>query len=462
MDAAITLAKNIVNVKYDDIPDKVLEITKKQILDILSCIIGGSTMPACKEMLELIRDWGGKEESTIFVHGYKVPVHICALINSTMGDALDYDDTHDTSGVHSGTTVIPACFAISERKGRVSGKEFLTSVSVGIDLVHRMGLSTKCNTYKTFGPWNGWEITPLYGFFGAAASAGKILGLDEEKMINAFGIAYAQASGNAQCVLDGALTKRVQPGFATSGGLLSALMAEKGITGAKNSFEGLGGLYNVYHRGAYDPNPLTAELGKKFEGINVCFKPYPCCRATHTSIDATLKLMQKYLVKPAEIAKVTVFTGSSNEVCIEPLESKRNPRTIVDAMFSIPWAVSVALVRGKVLINDFRTEALKDRSILQMTQKVTPKIDTNLSIGLVDPSIVEVKTRDGRFFSERVDFSYGSPQNPISWEFITTKLEDCAYYSAKPISKNNLEKVVEMVKNMEMVDNVCSIIRLLS
>jgi 2-methylcitrate dehydratase PrpD len=239
-------------------------------------------------------------------------------------------------------------------------------------------------------------------------------------------------------------------------------MAEKGITGAKNSLEGEGGLYNVYHRGAYAPNALRADLGKKFEGIGVCFKPYPCCRANHAAIDATLELMRNYALKPEEVAEVTVFTGIAGEVCCMPLEVKRNPRTTVDAQFSIPWTVATAIIRGKVLMRDFTAEAIRDHTVLQMAQRVTPKLDDNLSIGVVDPVIVEIKTNDGRVLSKRVDFPYGSPQNPVSWESIADKLSDCASYSAKPISKDNLGKVVEMVKRLEEIDNVGSLIRLLA
>lgn len=466
MDAAISLARNVINTRYEDIPADALEVSKKQTLDIIACIIGGSTAAGCKEVVELVKEWGGKEESTIIAYGGKVPSPHAAQANATMGDALDFDDTSDTGGVHSATTIIPGCFAIAEQKRRVSGKKFLTAVTLAVDMVERMGLATntKPGTYEmSLGSWNGWEVTPFYGVFSTAAATGKILGLDEEKMVNALGIAYAQASGNLQGDRDGALTKRLQPGFAARGGVVSALMAERGLTGAKSSLQGSSGLYNICHRGLYNPTALTKDLGKRFEGVNVCFKPYPCCRANHAPIDATLALVKEYHIKPEDVAEVTVIVGPSLEVGLEPMERKRTPKTVVDAQFSIYWTVATAIVYGKVLIKDFTAEAIKNEKVLQIAQKVNGKLDKSFSEErIVGPAIVEIRTNDGRVLSKRVDFPRWGPKNPVDWESLADKLNDCALYAVKPIPKGNLEKLVEMVRRLEELDDVSAIIRLVS
>jgi 2-methylcitrate dehydratase PrpD len=462
MDAAISLAKNVVTIRYEDIPSDVIEIHKKQTLDILATAIGGSAAAGCKDLAELIREWGGKEESTVIGYGDRVPAPHAAQLNATMGDALDYDDTSDTGGVHSATTVIPACFAAAERHGSVSGKEFLAAVAVAVDLVQRMGLATKINPDVGIPPWNGWEITPLYGFFGATAAAGKIFNLGHERMINAFGIAYSQASGNAQCVDEGKLTKRIQPGFAARGGVVAAILAEKGITAANNSFEGRNGLFPVYHQGVYDREALTSELGKRFEGAIVAFKPWPCCRGNHTAIDAALSLRREHSLGPGDISQVTVTSGRvTREAVSRPLEVKRRPRNVVDAQFSIPWTVAAALVYGKVQIKHFTLEALNDPNILKIAEKVAFVFDDSLSINVVEPAIVEIKVIDGRILTKRVDFPYGNPNNPMSWESITEKLRDCALYAIRPIPEDTLGKVVQLVRGMEGLKDVGSVMRLL-
>jgi len=134
MDAAYLFAKNLISVNYEDIPEDVVEATKKQILDNLGVAVGGSSKLGVKELLELIIDWGGKEESTILCYGNKVPAPNAAQVNATMSHALDYDDTGN-GPVHSSAVIVPTCLAVAERKGKLSGREFITAVSLGVDMI---------------------------------------------------------------------------------------------------------------------------------------------------------------------------------------------------------------------------------------------------------------------------------------------------------------------------------------
>ena len=180
-DVAITLARNVANVQYENLPTEVVEITKKHILDELGAIVGGSAALGCRELVEQIKEWGGKEESTILVWGGRVPAHHAAQVNSTMSHALEYDDTHPISADHAGAAVIPAGFAIAERKGKIRGKELITAIALGIDLSYRLALAPK---YRTKYCHDGWWPSQLHGYFGAAATVGKILGFDEKKTLS--------------------------------------------------------------------------------------------------------------------------------------------------------------------------------------------------------------------------------------------------------------------------------------
>ena len=281
MDATYLFATNLARVKYEDLPQDVVECTKKQVLDAVGVALAGYAKPGLNELLDIVTGWGGSKESTLFYCKHKVPAPNAAQMNASMAHALDYDDVHDAATIHPGVVIIPACMAVAEKKGDVTGRAFITAVALGVDMMCRLGLATKPETSRAKA---GWLLTPLYGFLGAAGAAGRILGLDENGIVNAIGIAYHQCGGNLQTVLDGGLSKRMGPGFAAKGGITAALMAEKGITGAKNCLEGKFGIYQLYHRGGYDPKILTANLGKYFEGINVSTKPYPCCRGVHGSI----------------------------------------------------------------------------------------------------------------------------------------------------------------------------------
>jgi 2-methylcitrate dehydratase PrpD len=455
MDAAFTLARNTVNVTYNDLPPVAVDMTKKDILDVLGTAVAGSAAPAAEEIAGLIKEWGGKQESTVIGFDCIVPSPSAAFINATMGHALDYDDTHDRAGLHAAVTVVPAAFAVAQRRGGVSGKEFITAVALGIDIVCRMGLASELTLKES-----GWVYTPIYGFFGATAAAGKILGLDEAKMVNAFGIAYSQTAGNFQAIDDAVLTKRIQPGFASRAGVLSALLAERGITGAQNSIEGDYGIYNVYHRGHYDPQALTSELGKVFEVANISFKPYPTCRGDHASIDATLALVREHDIKPEDVEEITVSSGEMTQLQSHPLERKRRPQRIPDAQYNIPYTVATAVVKRKVSISDFTLEAIQDPEVLKMADKVSPRLVPELSRHAMEPAIVEIKTRGGAY-SKRVDYPKGSPQNPMAMDELAGKFRDCAAHGKRRMPLQQVERVIQLVSTLDEVDGVEQIIRLL-
>ncbi len=359
MDAAYLIAKYLVNTRFEDIPGTAVEAAKKEILDQLGVALGGSSKPGVKELLELNKEWGGKAESTVFCFGDRLPAPQAAQVNATMGHALDYDDTGD-GPVHPSVVIVPTAFASAERRGKVHGKELITSVVMGVDLMCRLGAAFRLGLKgPTIGghPGNGWHLTPVYGYFGAAGVAGRISGLDEDKMLNALGIAYHQSAGNGQCVVDGALTKRMGPGFAARGGIVAAAMASKGITGAHNIFEGELSLATVYHQGNYEIKALTQDLGRQFTGVNVEMKPYPCCKGTHGFVDLALALHEKNKIEPENVNEVLITCPGMANLSL-PLEVKSHPRNPVDSQFSIPWAVAVVIARGRAGISDFNEEAI--------------------------------------------------------------------------------------------------------
>ncbi|MGD0626411.1 MAG: MmgE/PrpD family protein [Thermodesulfobacteriota bacterium] len=281
-DKIYPITRNIVNATYEKLPSDVVEVTKKLIMDSLAVSMCGSAEAGVNELLDIFKNWGGKKESTVWVYGGKLPYISAAQINATMVHASDYDDTHDPSPIHTGVVSVPTAFAVAEMLGGIDGKKVITAVALAVDFAIRMCMACKISIFDS-----GWHYTTLHGNFNAAAVTGKLLGLDEESLVSAFGLAYHQAGGNGQCVDDGTLGKRIGPGFAVRDGIMAVMMAQKGITGAKNLLEGRYGLFNLYHRGEYNPEVLTANLGERYEVMDLSFKPYPCCRNDHLSIDAT-------------------------------------------------------------------------------------------------------------------------------------------------------------------------------
>ncbi|MFC1967617.1 MmgE/PrpD family protein [Chloroflexota bacterium] len=462
-DAAFDLAQNVIKTRFEDLPPEAIEATKNDILDTLGVGIAGTTAAAAKEVLELGREWGGKPESTIVSFGDKMPSYMAAFINGTMAHGLDFDDNHDKATLHVGPAVVSAAMAIAERVGNIDGKTFSTAVALGADLIIRMGLATKRPLHE-----GGFMFTPLYGYFGAAAASGKILGLDQGQMVNAFGIAYAQAAGNMQVNVDNehALTKRLSVGFASKGGVMSALLAQKGLTGAQHSMEGRFGLFNLYQRGEYDRSILLKDLGKVFEIASISFKPYSCCRQIHAFADAARQLKRDYEINPDNIQSITVYINeTAGKALCEPLDLRRAPQEEVFAQFSLPYNVGVALARGKVVINDFTIEAMKDPDVLAITRKITPKVDPALSNrkNLSPETAVEILMKDGTVLKSKSTVTpKGHPDNPMSWAELGEKFMDCVSHSAEPLSKGNVEKAIDLCAHLENVSDVSQIVRLLS
>jgi 2-methylcitrate dehydratase PrpD len=342
--------------------------------------------------------------------------------------------------------------------GGVSGKDLITAIALGGDFMARLGLASRPGKTALS---SGWHPTTLLGHFAAAAIAGKIMKLDEEKMTHALGLAYHQAGGAGSGVADGTLAKRMGPGFAAKAGITAALMAERGITGERDPLEGKTGLFNTYMGGDYDPAILTENLGKRFEGTNITNKPYPCCGLTHACVDAVLVLKSRYNIKIENIKDITAYGGHSVYDLSQPPEVKRKPRTIIDAQFSVPWVVATALVKGKVTLEDFTDAAIKNREILEVAKRVSGKLMPEMDRHGVGPGGVIIKMKNGAEYKEEVAHCLGSVERPMTFKDITKKFRECAVGSVKPLAKETIDKVIEMVGRLEKLDDATEIIKLL-
>jgi len=451
-DLAYDLAGNAAKVKYDDLPKDVVEVTKKFILDILATMIAGSSAPGCKSVVDLIRDWGGKEESTILIYGGKVVSENAALVNSMMAHARDFDDTHDEAVLHANVSVLPAALAMAERKGGVTGKDLIAAVATGVDLICRLGLGIIGQP--------SWHFSSTTGYFAATIATGKILGLDEDRLLHAMGIAYSQCAGNVQCIIDGGLTKRMQPAFAARASVLSSILAQKGITATKNIFEGQYGFFPLYHGGKYDRKKITKNLGTEFEGKNLSVKLYPCCRYAHGCIDATLNIIQENDIRPDDVVEVVAqITQAAYDLVGKPFEIRVSPQ--VDAQFSLPYTISVAIARRNVFIDDFFEEKIRgDTQVLQLVKKVRVVVDQEPIAKGLTPCVVDIRTKDGKVYSERVEILRGDPRKPVSIEEVAQKFRRCAAFSAKPIPKENIEEIIRIVSNLETIPDVGELVRI--
>jgi 2-methylcitrate dehydratase PrpD len=454
VDATQLFANAFRNTGFENLPAAAVKITKDQVLDFFAVALGGSGESGVGEMRDLVLEWGGAPQSTIVLFGDKVPAPNAGQVNATMAHALDFDDVHEDAIMHPGVVTIPAALAMSEYVGGVSGREFITAVAVGTDFICRLGLATRPG--ESIHQY-GWHLTTLFGYMTAAAVAGRLLGMDETGISDAIGIGYHQSSGNGQCVRDGALTKRMGPGMAVRGGIASALMAKRGITGARNCLEGAAGMYKVYHGGSYSREKLVDGLGTRFEGVNVSIKPYPCCRGVHPSIDAALTLARDYDIRPDDVQSIVIYCGEATYGLLgTPLEVKARPRNFVDAQFSLAWGVATAIARRRASLQDFTPEAISSPDILAVSAKISVRNDPALDRGDqgMEPARVEITMTDGAVYTEQVDFPTGTPARPLSFADIERKLDDCLVHAGRPISAAAARRLVERVDRLEQLEDV--------
>ncbi|MBN2041751.1 MAG: MmgE/PrpD family protein [Spirochaetes bacterium] len=460
MDASNLFARNFLNVKYEDLPQKVVDETKKQVLDLIAVAVGGYGQAGAKEVREMTLEWGGAEQATIFISGKKVPAPNAAQVNASMAHSLDFDDVHEAAIMHPGVVTIPTALVVAELAGRLSGKEFIQAIAVGGDMISRMGLATRPGDEDVHK--YGWHFTTLNGFMTSAAVAGKILGLSEEKMISAIGIGYHQSCGNGQVVKDGVLTKRLGPGFAVKGGITGAILAQKGVTGAINSMEGVAGYYKVYHGNSYSRDILVGELGTRFESANISIKPYPCCRGTHPTIDATMILVQENDIAPDKVESIRIWCGEGTLGLLGlPLEVKAKPRNFVDSQFSLAWGCATAIAKKRVTPSNFTEQAIKDADILAVAAKITVENDPKYNKGGLEPAKVEIKMKDGATYTKEMLTATGSPEKPATFDECVAKFRGCAEFSTSPMPEDNADKIIAAVKDLDKMEDIKDLIKLL-
>ena len=433
MDAAVVFSRFIANTGYRDLPSEEVEVAKKDILDALGALIAGSTLDkAASEVVNLVQEAGGKEESTIISYGTKVPAWMAAFANGAMAHAVDYEDTHDTAVVHVGGCVLPAALAAAERAGGITGKNFIVAYVLGAEILIRMGLA---RTHPT--AWYLFLLPSVMGSFSAAAAASKLMNLTEDQIISAFGLALQQAAGSMQVNFNpGSHVRAIRDSFSGKAGILSALMAQRGIKGVRDSLEGKAGLFNLHFRGQYNATALTDNLGTKWHVAELSFKPWPCSRWIHAHLDATLKMLANNNIKAEDIEDMIATVGISGLMMCDPLEKKRVPETSIDAKASLPYVLAVAALERQVLIGDFVPEMIKNPEILEMAKKVSYIFEPDLESTTLRPGIMEIRTKEGTVYSEKVNYPYGHPQHPITTDDLISKFRDCVRYSAKTIDQN--------------------------
>lgn len=466
-DSIIPLVQYAANLESDALPQEILKICRDLFLDTMGCILSGSSAQGILELKEVLDFWGGNSQTTIFGFGDKTSAPSAALLNSVMGHANDYDDTHDAAVNHGCVTLVPALLAACEAlhpkqektfSGSIpfrtfSGKEFLTALAVGLDVSNRLGLA--------FIPYLhvGWLPTTLWGPFACAAACGRLLGLNAETMHHAFGLAYSQMQANRQGLADGVLSKRIQPGFSAAAGLNAAFFAANGLTGARNIVDGIFGIKELYSSGRIREEHLLTELGRFFETVNVSIKPYPCCRCTHPVIDAALKIGNEDGFDWKAIKNGTIYLAPQAMGQIgSPFQVRNNPT--VDAQFSASYTAALTLIKGRPQLEDFdREQVLARREVMDLAARFQCIEFEKEQSGLV-PVEMEIQLENGSHWHARITNPKGSRDNPLTPEELQAKFNNCLDNANRTYSREARIRILEGHDKLLEIEDMTEFIEL--
>jgi 2-methylcitrate dehydratase PrpD len=398
MDVTRTLARFLVEHRADAIPERVRHEAARSFLNWVGCAVGGSRHETVERALAALAPFSGRAEATLLGRGERLDIMLAALMNGITSHTFDFDDTHLKTVIHPSGPVAAAVLALAERQP-VSGRDFLHAFILGVEAECRIGNSVYPEHYDV-----GWHITGTAGVFGAAAAAGRLLGLNEQQMTWALGIAATQASGLRE--MFGTMCKPFHPGNAARNGLLAALLAQQNFTSSNQGIEAKRGFAQVLAT-AFKPQEITARLGETWEIALNTYKPFACGIVIHPAIDGCIQLRNEHKLAPEDIAAVELQT---HPLVLE-LTGKKTPQAGLEGKFSIYHSAAVALIHGAAGEAQYSDACVRDPRVVALRERVTASADPGVH---EDQVRIAVRLRDGRTLEKFVEHAIGSLDRPMS------------------------------------------------
>jgi len=447
------LTQFISDTQFADLPQETIDAIKNVVLNIVGTTAAGATREGCEAVVKQVKDWGGKEEATILIHGGKVPAYNAAFANSFMARALDIDDAM-FPGMHVGASTVSTALAVAELAGGCSGQEFLTALILGHETAARFNSVTD---------YVGFDHTGVCTILGTAAVAGRILRLNSAQILDTLALAFNKSGGSFQSNVDGTLAIRAIQGFAAQGGVISAQLAQRGITGPKNFADGVYGYLHLYGRDKYNSEAVTEKLGQSFIfSDKILFKKHPSCACTEGSTDAILYLMEEKGLTPENVERIDIRVSPiAYRLVGHPFEVGQTPT--VNAQFNIQYCVANALLRKGTSLRHFEESQIREPRITELIKKIhvapDPALEGKIEVHL--RTDMKVTTTKGDIYQKVLDEPRGSPGNPLTSEEHRECFRDYISYAGKPLPNENVDKIVSMVDRLEEVEDVCNLIPLL-
>ena len=447
MDYTKKAAEFVVQTSFDSIPRGALKVAKTALLDCVGVMLAGSKEESARICARLAEEERSIREATVIGQGFKSSTLMAAFSNGTAAHALDYDHSFLIGQPTAG--LIPAILALGEKLG-ASGRDILVAYVVGFEVTAKLARSLP-------GLRQGkWHSTGTVGSLGTAVACAKLLRLDVQAIQWTLGIASSMASGIVANFAT--MTKPLHAGLASRNGVLAARLAQSGFNANPMMLGEHRGFYDAYSRDLPFDLRSFKELGSSFDLVErgIKIKPYPCGGLTHTAIDAVLKMRDQHKILPEAVKsiKAGVTQYVFNTI------SSRLPETGLQGKFSMPYILARVLIDGKLVLDTFSEEAIRDPLVRNVAEKVEMEVDSDIRETKEGsrPCKVTILEKDGRTLSDRVEFPRGSPQVPLSSEELRMKFTECA---CRALNKEAAAQVIKLLDHLEDLDHLDPLFELL-
>ncbi|WP_180994399.1 MmgE/PrpD family protein [Bacillus sp. Marseille-P3661] len=442
-----TLASFIRNLNYEDLPSDVIEKARYALIDTMGAIIFGSTTIEASIVRESLKDFSGNGNAIVWGTKEKTTVPLSALANGTAAHARELDDFGKNSG-HPGAVIVPAALSAALEHG-ANGKDLLTAIVIGYEIAERATESVGGYRFHTK---QGWHSTGTCCTLGAAGAVAYLLGLNEEEIASAIGIAGSYTGGLWAFIEDGAMTKRFHPGKAAENAIIAAYLARKGFKGPKYIFEAeWGGFCSTYTGGAdekIDLSVLTKGLGEDFRIMTTGFKPHACCRGIHASLDAFLQLLETNNLSKEDLQHIEIITSTHAAMQL----GKKEVDSFLDAQMSLPYSIAIALLSRETNVYQYTEKRRKDQEVLNWCNRVHVYGKEDIPFG--SSATVRLVLKDGTVFEGKELFPKGCPENPMTSFELQKKFRELSS-TALPV-----QQVETLLSTLLSVDKLESLLQL--
>ncbi|MCR4749882.1 MAG: MmgE/PrpD family protein [Lachnospiraceae bacterium] len=433
------LCEYALTMRNESLSKEVVDHIKMHVLDYYAAGFSGYEINRDFNRIneEILFDTGGKAESTVLFSDIKLPSFHAAYMNALYAHGADMDDGNSKAAGHISTHVIPAVLALAETV-ECTWKDVFTAINTGYDFFDIVAGIAQPSLYR-----KGFHSTGIAGGIACAAACAQILKLDKKQMYNAVSLAAVQSSGLIIIDESGQECKPVNPANAARTGVLSALMALKGVNAPENPLESRKGWFNAFS----DIKDLEEYELKKDTIIDCYIKLYPTCRHTHSCIEAAEAIHER--LKPED--KILRIDINIYENAIRSAGGIRNPGTPDEAKFSIAYATAIALKNGTFTLQDLRNIDHSD-AITDLEAKVNLIADADM----IDPSGTQrgcrmtIMTVDGKEYSETVPYPKGERDKKLTWDEFKEKYFRCA---KDVVNKSEAEKILNMYMELQLRDS---------